>query len=114
MVSLAKPVRYLGDVQDARNSHKKAQKDTKTETRAHAGTAFWTAGFLPRIDSDCFRLRALKDPPTDSESSSDQEGKCRRVLQGAHDNCSVWKIVRRKPTKGDLYGLGNSKPVEDQ
>jgi len=86
VVSLAKPVRSLGDEQDARNSHKKVQKGTKKEAQAHAGTAIWTAGFLPRIDSDCFGQRALKDPPTDSESSWDQEEKCRRVLQGARGN----------------------------
>ncbi len=49
MVNLAKPLRYLGDVQNARNSHKKAQRGTKREARAYAGTAFWSAGLLPRI-----------------------------------------------------------------
>ncbi len=86
MVRLAKPVRSLGDVHKAKNSHKKAQKGITREVQEHAGTAFWTAGFLPRIDSDCFGQRALKDPPTDSESSWNQEEKCRRVLQGARGN----------------------------
>ncbi len=33
----------------SRNSHKKAQKGTKTKAKLPTGAVFWSAGLLPRI-----------------------------------------------------------------
>ncbi len=67
-LSLAPCPRSLAEVQHAGNSHKKAQKSTKKEARAHAWAASWTAGLLPRTDLDCFRKRALQGAQDQAEA----------------------------------------------